>query len=147
MTEQEFRKFISAVEMQYPKQRALNDMQKGFFWIALRTYNFEDCIKSFAVHTQSSQWKPQVCDIMKHLVESNLRIEKHLKDFLDRKEVKDTIALKVFKILGGNNINKTLEKDYEKLRDKFVEAYRTLETKENFDSLSLKSRNKLLGNT
>ena len=145
MTEQEFKAFIELVDKAYPKQKLLNNTQKGFFWLALRTYQMEDCIRAFSVHTQSSEWKPQVCDVVKNLSDSSLEIKKYLLDFFNRKEVQDETANKVYQMLGGLKLNKTCEKDYEKIEERFVELYRSHKTKENFDSLPTKVKNKLIG--
>ena len=145
MTENELKAFISLMDKAYPKQKLLNDTQKAFFWLALSTYPLEDCVRAFSVHTQTSQWKPQVRDVVTHLSDSNFEIRKYLLDFLDRKEVEDPIANKVYKLLGGLHLHRTKEKDYEKLEIKFVELYRNEKTKRNFESLSIKSKNKLIG--
>lgn len=148
MTKEEFKKLISLIEKSYPKQKQLNETQVGVFFMALNSYSLESCATAFLTHTQESEWKPQVpMNILKHLNHSNLEIEKHLRNFLQRKKVKDAIAIRVYKMLGGLSLNKTLEKDYDKLKDKFIELYRTEKNKESLEGLPLKSRDKLLGNT
>lgn len=145
MTKEEFGKLINLIEKSYPKQKELNNTQKGVFFMALGTYSLEACATAFLTHTQESEWKPQApVLLLKHLNHSNIEIEKHLKDFLQRKDVKDSIAIKVYQMLGGLSLNKTLEKDYEKLRDKFVEMYRNEKIKEDFSNLPITAKKKLI---
>ena len=95
MTKEEFGKLINLIEKSYPKQKELNNTQKGVFFMALGTYSLEACATAFLTHTQESEWKPQApVLLLKHLNHSNIEIEKHLKDFLQRKDVKDSIAIK-----------------------------------------------------
>ena len=109
MTEEEFKTFMGVVDDAYPKQRNLNMVQKGFFWLALREYSLEECVKAFSMHTQQSEWKPQVCDIVNKL-NNDLQTKKLLLDFFNHKEVKDETALEVYRIMGGNRLMKTIMK-------------------------------------
>ena len=146
MTEEEFKTFMGVVDDAYPKQRDLNMVQKGFFWLALREYSLEECVKAFSMHTQQSEWKPQVCDIVNKL-NNDLETKKLLLDFFNHKEVKDETALEVYRIMGGNRLRKTCENDYEKIEARFVELYRNHKTKQKFEQLPKKIKKKLIGIT
>tara|TARA_B100000029_G_scaffold476611_1_gene520853 strand:- start:364 stop:825 length:462 start_codon:yes stop_codon:yes gene_type:complete len=144
MKEEEFKKFMGVVDEAYPKQRNLNIIQKGFFWLALRDYSLEECIKAFSIHTQQSEWKPQVCDIINKLSDDT-EIKKLLLDFFNRKEIKDETGIEVFRIMGGERLRRTCENDYEKIEEKFVELYKSKKTKEKFEELPNKVKQKLIG--
>tara|TARA_R110000803_G_scaffold111114_1_gene179543 strand:- start:2152 stop:2598 length:447 start_codon:yes stop_codon:yes gene_type:complete len=145
MTELEFKAFIGLVDNAYPKQKLLNNTQKGFFWLAIQSYKMEDCVKAFSVHTQSSEWKPQVCDIVKNLSDSDLEVKKYLLDFFNRKDVQDKTAKKVYQMMGGLKLARSCEKDYNKIEERFIELYRSEKTKKNFEGLPSKVKNKLIG--
>tara|TARA_R100001530_G_scaffold135933_2_gene114572 strand:- start:12 stop:464 length:453 start_codon:yes stop_codon:yes gene_type:complete len=144
MKEEDFKKFIKMVDDAYPKQRDLNLVQKGFFWLALRDYSTEKCIRAFSAHTQQSEWKPQVCDIIKHLTDNETEIKKYLLDFFARKDVRDETANKVYRVMGINRLRKTLENDYEDVEERFVELYKNFKTEKRLEELPNKLQKKLI---
>ena len=84
-----------------------------------RTYQMEDCIRAFSVHTQSSEWKPQVCDVVKNLSDSSLEIKKYLLDFFNRKEIVfynslDDLADKILYYKKNDSIRKKIARNGKK---------------------------------
>ena len=67
-------------------------------------------------------------------------------NFFNGVEVKDKIALEVFKLMGGNRLRKTsLEKDYLGLELKFISLYKQKSTQERMVELPRDLKNKLIG--
>tara|TARA_R110002020_G_scaffold54680_1_gene152223 strand:+ start:2742 stop:3185 length:444 start_codon:yes stop_codon:yes gene_type:complete len=144
MQNKDFKIFITMIDQAYPKQQKLNKVQQGFFWLSLKDHTIEDCVQSLSCHTHTGEWKPQICDIVKHLPNETLPLVEMFSNFFNRKEVKDKIALECYRIMGGDKLNKTLEKDYYKLEQKFINLYRQQATKKRLEELPNKLKQKLI---
>jgi hypothetical protein len=146
MEVKEFKAFMNMVDEAYPKQKKLNQVQKGLFWLTLQDHSLHDSIQALVSHTHSGEWKPQVCDICKHLPNVNLPIIETFSNFFNGVEVKDNIALEVFKLMGGERLRRTsLEKDYRNLELRFVELYKQKSTQKRMGELPQDLKNKLIG--
>jgi len=146
MEVKEFKAFMDMVDEAYPKQKKLNKVQKGLFWLTLQDHSLQDSVQALVSHTHSGEWKPQVCDICKHLPDNTLPIIETFSNFFNGVEVKDKIALEVFKRMGGDRLRKTsLEKDYRGLELKFIELYKQKSTQKRMEELPNKLKNKLIG--
>ena len=67
-------------------------------------------------------------------------------NFFHNVEVKDKIALEVYRIMGGERLRRTtLEKDYRDLELKFIELYRQKATKMRIEKLPNNLKQKLIG--
>ena len=146
MEVKEFKAFMEMIDQAYPKQQKLNKVQKGLFWITLQDKSLDESVQALASHTHSGEWKPQVCDIVKHLPNETLPIIETFSNFFNGVEVKDKIALEVFKLMGGNRLRKaSLEKDYLGLELKFISLYKQKSTQERMVELPRDLKNKLIG--
>tara|TARA_R110002020_G_scaffold23985_1_gene79336 strand:- start:74 stop:526 length:453 start_codon:yes stop_codon:yes gene_type:complete len=146
MEVKEFKAFMDMIDEAYPKQKKLNKVQKGLFWLTLQDYSLENSLQALVSHTHSGEWKPQVCDLCKHLSDYTLPIIETFSNFFNGVEVKDKIALEVFKLMGGDRLRRTtLEKDYRGLELKFIDLYRQKATQKRMEKLPNKLKNKLIG--
>ena len=146
MEVKEFKAFMDMIDQAYPKQKKLNDMQKGLFWLALKEESLIDCLNALSSHSFTGQWKPQVCDLAKHLPNTTLPLVEMFSNFFHNVEVKDKIALEVYRIMGGERLRRTtLEKDYRDLELKFIELYRQKATKMRIEKLPNNLKQKLIG--
>lgn len=146
MDKKEFQAFIKMIDEAYPTQASLNQVQKGFFWLALQDHDFDECVMSLANHTKHEEWKPKVCDILVGLNSTDDKIAKLFSDFFNNKEVKDDVAVKIYKSMGGQTLNRTLlEKDYKRAEKDFVDQYNNEMSKRNYNNLPNDLRTKLVG--
>ena len=142
----EFKAFMNMIDQAYPKQKKLNEMQKGLFWLTCKDQTLRDCLNALASHAYTGEWKPQICDICKHLPDITLPLIEMFSNFFNGVEVKDEIALEVYRIMGGDRLRRTtLEKDYRELELKFIDLYRQKATQMRIEKLPPKLKNKLIG--
>tara|TARA_R100001460_G_scaffold22884_2_gene46450 strand:- start:228 stop:692 length:465 start_codon:yes stop_codon:yes gene_type:complete len=142
----EFQAFTKMIDEAYPSQASLNQVQKGFFWLALKNYNLDECVLSLSNYTKYNEWKPKVCDIVAGLNSTNSHLAKLFDSFFTNKKVEDKIAIKVYKNMGGQSLNRTLlEKDYEEKTKQFIELYNNEVSRENYNKLPKKLKSKLIG--
>lgn len=146
MTNKEFQVFIKMIDDAYPKQKALNQIQKGFFWMSLNSHKFDDCIVALSKHVSQSEWKPQVNDIVTKLTSNDEDIRTMFRMFMGRKEVKDDLANKIYMRMGGLSLNQTLtESKSSDAEDKFVAMYLGEVSKNNYNELPVNLKKKLIG--
>jgi hypothetical protein len=146
MNNKEFQVFMKMVDEAYPKQKSINQIQKGFYWMSLNSHKFDDCVVALSKHVAQSEWKPQVNDIVSKLSCNEENIRDMFRAFLNRKDVKDDIACSIYQRMGGLSLNQHLsEKDTPNKEQRFVEMYLDEISKNNYDSLPSNLKKRLIG--
>ncbi len=148
MNKQEFNGFVRLIDDAYPKQKKLNDVQKGFFWLALKDEQIQECLKSLSNHTKYSEWKPQVCDITKNM-ETEMEYENLFRDYISRKHLKrlnnNKPFMNVIRRIGEKRIRGMLESEVDMMTEKFKEMYKAELNNQSYDSLPQNVKQKLVG--
>lgn len=149
MNQQEFNGFVRLIDDAYPKQKKLNTVQVGFYWIAFKDENLEDCLKALSNHTKTSEWKPQVCDITKNMDKDKDYASMFLQ-YINRNKPqsyfdKDKNFMRVVQIMGEKRIRTMLESEVDNMTEKFVELYKLEMNNANYDALPNKVKQKLIG--
>lgn len=149
MNQQEFNGFVRLIDDAYPKQKKLNTVQVGFYWIAFKDESLEDCLKALSNHTKTSEWKPQVCDITKNMDKDENYATMFLQ-YINRNKPKsyfekDKNFMRVVQIMGEKRIRTMLESEVENMTEKFVDLYKLQLNNAKYDSLPNKVKQKLIG--
>ncbi len=149
MNQQEFNGFVRLIDDAYPKQKKLNTVQVGFYWIAFKDENLEDCLKALSNHTKTSEWKPQVCDITKNMEKEKDYASMFLQ-YINRNKPKsyfekDKNFMRVVQIMGEKRIRTMLESEVDNMTEKFVELYKLEMNNAKYDALPNNVKQKLLG--
>jgi hypothetical protein len=148
VNKEEFNGFIKLIDQAYPKQKSLNDVQKGFFWLAFKDEKLENCLKSLSSHTKNSEWKPQVCDIAKYL-SNEVEFSKMFADFVNRQNLevlkKNKAFMNVVRIIGEKRIRRMLESEYDSMEKRFVELYVLELNNKRYDTLPHNIKQSLVG--
>jgi hypothetical protein len=147
MTKQEFKQIIGLFDKTYPKQVPLTTEQQGVFWMSLQRYTKEQVFLAFISHTEDKEfgiWKPQVpVNITKFLANTDLEIKSKFQAFFQHKEVKDDLAVKLYKQMGGSKLSRITQKEYIIKEKEFVEMYKLSKHREHYQLLTNDQKNKL----
>lgn len=147
MTEGEFTNLMRRIDEAYPSQKPYNHTQKAVFWAALSSYDYQDLVISFIEHCKADVWKPQVpAHLLKYQCNSDIKLRDKFQRFFDRKPQNDPIADRVLKIMGTGRLRYSKENEFERGLELFIQLYNGQKTKESYEQLPPKIKNKLLGN-
>lgn len=145
MTKEEFDFFCKNCNQAYPKQMPMNETEVNFMAHAVSDYEIKEVMNSLALHVQHSEWRPKVCDITKYLQTTDHHILSIFQQFFDRKEVKDKKAIEIYRMMGGQKLNKMSVYDLKAKEQMFLNLYKQQEAKEKYELLPKAVKLKLIG--
>lgn len=145
MTKEEFDFFCENCNQAYPKQMPMNQTEINFMAHAVSEYEIKEVMNALALHVQHSEWRPKVCDITKYLKTTDQHILSTFQKFFDHKEVDDKKAIEIYRIMGGQKLNKMTTNELKAKEEMFLNLYKQHEAKEKYEALPKAIKLKLIG--
>ena len=145
MTKKEFDFFCNTCNEAYPKQMPMNPTEINFMAHAVRGYSIKEVMNALSLHVQDSEWRPKVCDITKYLQTTDQHIRSLFQKFFDHEEVDDEKAVEIYRIMGGQKLNKMTTHELKPKEEMFLNLYKQHEAREQYDALPKGIKLKMIG--